>query len=469
VRAWIWKTAEYIRQSYWFIPMLMTLGAVAMSIVMVALDRLEGVSWLERIPWLYANQPSGARALLQTTAGSMITVAGVTFSITIAAVANSSAQFGPRLMTNFMNDRGNQITFGTFVATFLYCLLVLRTVRGSDDLSATGVFVPNFAVLGGLVMALASLGVLIYFIHHIPESIHISKMIARAGRELSDRIEALYPSRTGRGASNDADEGREDFAVTLPTEDVRAVYADTTGYVQNIESKILMTAAREHDLVLWVMKRPGDFAAPRTAVVLAKPGGMASDHAVTKIRTAFVFGARRTSSQDVLFLVDQLVQVATCALSPGVNDPFTAIYCINWLTAALGKLAEREIPSRFRFDDAGELRIVSVPVDFEAFADAIFGQLRPYVQCDRNAALHMFETMVNLMAQVPHDMQKAILRRHFEDLRLGCESDLPHPDDRQSIERILKDAASRWGAWPRQNFGRESDKADRNSLDSPES
>ena len=130
MRAWIWKTVESIRQSYWFIPMLMTLGAVVMSIVMVALDRIEGITWLDRIPWLYANQPSGARALLQTIAGSMITVAGVTFSITIAAVANSSAQFGPRLMTNFMNDRGNQITFGTFVATFLYCLLVLRTVRG---------------------------------------------------------------------------------------------------------------------------------------------------------------------------------------------------------------------------------------------------------------------------------------------------------------------------------------------------
>ena len=188
-------------------------------------------------------------------------------------------------------------------------------------------------------MALASLGVLIYFIHHIPDSIHISQMIARAGRQLGERIDALYPSRIGQGTPNDdGGDGDDDFAPNLPTEDVEAVYAGTTGYVQHIESKILMTAAREHNLVLWVMKRPGDFAAPRTALVLAKPAGLASEHAVSNIRAAFVFGARRTPSQDVLFLIDQLVEVATRALSPGVNDPFTAIYCINWLTAALGQL-----------------------------------------------------------------------------------------------------------------------------------
>lgn len=458
MRAWIWKTVENIRQSYWFIPMLMTLGAVAMSIVMVVLDRMSGVTWLDRIPWLYANQASGARALLQTIAGSMITVAGVTFSITIAAVANSSARFGPRLMTNFMNDRGNQITFGTFVATFLYCLLVLRTVRGGDDLASADVFVPNLAVVGGLALAVASLGVLIYFIHHIPESIHISDMIARAGRELGDRIDVLYPSRIGQGSpDDDGGDGDDDFALNLPTEDVQPVYANTTGYVQHIESKVLMATAREHNLVLWIMKRAGDFAAPRTALVLARPSGLASEHALNSIRSAFVFGARRTPSQDILFLVDQLVEVAARALSPGVNDPFTAIYCIHWLTAALGQLAEREVPNRFRFDDAGELRVVAVPVDFEAFADAIFGQLRPYVQTDRNAALHALKAMVDLIVQVPSETQKAIIRRHCEDLRQGCESDLTHPEDRQAIKQIFGDAASRWGGWPSSDVGGASD------------
>ncbi len=384
MRARIWKIVETVRQSYWSIPLCMAIGAIVMSVVMVALDRLEGVTnWLSQVPWLYANQPTGARAQLQTIAGSMITVAGVTFSITIAAVANASAQFGPRLMSNFMNDRGNQITFGTFVATFLYCLLVLRTVRGSNGAEEDFIFVPDLAVHGGLVMALASLGVLIYFIHHIPESIHISQMIAGVGRKLAARIDVLYPSQLGHPTPGDGHgpDGESVVAAaveaSLPLEDIIAVNADTGGYVQHQEREQLMGIAQKNDLVLWILKHPGDFAAPGTPLVMAKPAGMVSDRVRGEIRAAFIVGNRRTASQDALFLVNQLVEVAARALSPGVNDPFTATTCIDWLTAALGHLAGRAIPNPHRYDDEGNLRIVAPEVDFDDFAEAMFGQLRP--------------------------------------------------------------------------------------------
>ncbi len=464
MRARIWKIIDTIRQSYWFIPLLMALGAVAMSVIMVALDRVEGLMWLERIPWLYANHPSGARALLQTIAGSMITVAGVTFSITIAAVANTSAQFGPRLMTNFMNDRGNQITFGTFVATFLYCLLVLRTVRGSEDLSATDVFVPNFAILGALFMALASLGVLIYFIHHIPDSIHISEMTASVGRRLMRRIDILYPSQLGHGDRNRRGEKTEEIAPHVPIEDVKAIYASTTGFVQHLERKQLMSVAQKQNLVLWIAKHPGDFATPETPLVLAKPAGLVSDQVIGNVRAAFIVGTRRTSSQDVLFLVNQLVEVAGRALSPGVNDPFTALTCVDWLAAALGQLAARAIPSRHRFDDAGDLRIVAPQLDFEQIAEAMFGQLRPYVQRDRNATLHMLRTMMELLTQLRTEEQKATVRRHCEALRLGCKSDLPHPEDQAAIERIFADAALRWGPGPTDDAPESTDGEDRRDV-----
>jgi len=448
MRAKIWKVFDTIRQSYWFIPLVMALGAMALSIAIVALDRAFRTDVFEGVPWLYANQPAGARALLQTIAGSMITVAGVTFSITVAVVANTSAQFGPRLMTNFMHDRGNQVTFGVFVATFLYCLLVLTTVRGGGGTSAAEVFVPNLAVHGGLLMALASLGVLIYFIHHIPESIHISQMIAGVGRKLTDRINVFYPAHVGEGTPNGDGGKGENFAPNLPMEDVKAVYPRTTGFVQHLDGKQLMDVAQKHNLVLWIVKRPGDFATPETALVLAKPAGLVSDHVSGNISATFVVGNRRTPSQDLLFPVNQLVEVAARALSPGVNDPYTATHCIDWLTAALAKLAGRQIPSRYRFDDAGDLRLVASPVDFEDVADAMFGQLRPYVQRDRNAALHMLNTMMDLLVQVRTDSQKATVRRHCEALRLGCMSDLPHPEDQDAIDRIFADAALRWGPWP---------------------
>jgi uncharacterized membrane protein len=147
--------------------------------------------------WASLNQPEGARTLLATVAGSMITVAGVTFSLTILAVSYATSHFGPRLLDNFMRDRGNQITLGTFLATFLYCLLVLRTVRSGSDIFKPGanaaLFVPHLSVLVAIALTLASVGVLIYFIHHIPESIHISNVLHRISRELSDKIEDLYP------------------------------------------------------------------------------------------------------------------------------------------------------------------------------------------------------------------------------------------------------------------------------------
>ncbi len=448
MRAKIWKVVDAISQSYWFIPLIMALCAMALSFVIVNLDRFINVDVVEGIPWLYTNQPAGARALLQTIAGSMITVAGVTFSITIAAVANTSAQFGPRLMTNFMNDRGNQITLGTFVATFLYCVLVLRTVRGGDGLSAADVFVPHLAVHGGLLMALASLGVLIYFIHHIPESIHISELIAGVGERLIERIESLYPSKLGEGNPSGDGAKDEDLAPSKPMEDVIAVYASATGFVQHLERNQLMGVAQKNNLILWVIKQPGDFATPGSALVLAKPAGLVSEGVSDDIRASFVVGTRRTPSQDVLFLVDQLVEVAARALSPGVNDPYTAISCIDWLAAALGELAQRAIPNRHRFDDAGNLRIVAAPIDFPKFAEAALGQLRPYVQRDRNAALHMLSTMIELLAQLPTEPQRAAVRHHCEALRQGCMSDLPHPEDRNAIDRIFTDAISRWGTWP---------------------
>ena len=205
---------EDVRSSYWFIPSLMALAAVLLSSGAIYLDGVIGAGWMDEVAWLYANKPDGARALLSTISGSMITVAGVTFSITIASVAYATGQFGPRLLTNFMQDRGNQVTLGTFIATFLYCLLVLRTIRGADERTGgsaevsgdfVGAFVPHAAILIALVLTLASVGVLIFFIHHVPDSIHISNVIAKIGRELNAKIDSLFPEMLGQKPPEELD------------------------------------------------------------------------------------------------------------------------------------------------------------------------------------------------------------------------------------------------------------------------
>ena len=192
LRAW-W---DYLRGTYWAVPSAMAAAAVGLSVAMIQLDEATTATMLERWSWVYTGGPEGARAVLSTIAASMITVAGVTFSITIVALTLASQQFGPRLLKNFLRDLGNQIVLGTFVSTYLYCLLVLRTVRGSDAEE----FVPHLAVTVGVVLAILSLGVLIFFIHHVATSIQASRIIANVANDLELAIERMFPDAIGEDA-----------------------------------------------------------------------------------------------------------------------------------------------------------------------------------------------------------------------------------------------------------------------------
>ena len=416
--------------SYWFIPSLMTIGALIAAFGMVHLDTVLGSDWIEGVSWLRANKPDGARQLLATVAGSMIGVAGVTFSITIASVVYASGQYGPRLLTNFMADRGNQITLGTFIATFLYCLLVLRTIRAADEQAgdaadAFGPFVPHISILVAFGLALASIAVLIFFIHHVPESIHVSNVVAGVGRELDTRVRTLFPERVG-------EEARDDDPQAMPA-DVTEVAADGPGYVQGVDSDALVEIATRHDLLVHVCARPGDFVAEGDALVQVTPPDRVSDDARDALRIAFAWGNQRTGRQDVRFLFNELVEIAARALSPGVNDPFTAISCLDWLAAALKRLAEVTIPGPNRLDDAGTLRVVAHPTRFPEFVGLVYAQLRPYLAGDRNAALHGLITLGEVAGRTRTAEQRQALRVEADALAEAVEATLKIPADLAAV------------------------------------
>ena len=435
---------DRVTSSYWFIPTLMSVGAVALAFALVGVDGRVGPDWIERVTFLYGNKPDGARAFLSTIAGSMIGVAGVTFSITIASVVYATGQYGPRLLSNFMSDRGNQVTLGTFIATFLYCLLVLRTVRSADEagVGTAVAFVPHIAVLAGLGLALASIAVFIFFIHHVPESIHVSNLIAGVGHDLRDKIAVLFPARIGRGAPT-REAARDESAVTdVPDgfyEAARRVDADGDGYVTGVDADGLLALAVEHDLVVRVRHRPGDFVAEGDALVLAWPPDRASAEAVRDIRTAFAWGRQRTARQDVRFLVNELVEIAARALSPGVNDPFTAISCLDWLSAALKDLAGRDVPGAKRYDDDGRLRVVALPTTFEDFVEAVYGQLRSYLATDPNAARHALATMGEVAGRLTDPSQRAALRREADALLQGSLEALSLDADQADVRTRHRD------------------------------
>jgi uncharacterized membrane protein len=302
---------EALRGSLWFVPTLMMGLAIGLSMAMLTLDEaMKGTPIAQSggAAVIYGGGAEGARALLSAVAGSMITVAGVAFSVTVVALTLASQQFGPRLLRNFMRDRGNQIVLGTFIATFIYCLLVLRAVRGTDN----GGFVPHFSVTVGLVLALASLGVLIYFIHHATTSIRASSIVAAVACDLEDAIDRLFPSKSGAGLSSP---GHDPSAMIPENFDRRArcIPAPESGYLQVIDSDCLMSLAVEQDLILSLPYRPGHFVHAGCALLSVWPAERLTDSTLKDLADAFILGDERTLIQDVEFSINQLVEIAVRA------------------------------------------------------------------------------------------------------------------------------------------------------------
>ncbi len=379
------KALDTLASNYWFIPGVMALGAF---ITAAYLTQSEFVYRLDSSPllgWLHYFEPTGARALMGTIAGSMITVAGVTFSITISAIVHATSQFGPRLLTNFMQDRANQFTLGTFIATFLYCLVVLSSIRDSSTVEAA--FVPYLAVLIGLGFAVASTAVLIYFVHHVPASIHASHVISSIGTLLVDEIRDHYVTRNqAEGPSG------EILADSTPAEqvsDMQAVRSPFTGYVQFLDADKLCAIALELDTLIILNAKPGDFVSFGDFLAWVGTDQALDDDTAERIGDYFLCGNRRTPAQDLRFLANELVEIATRALSPGINDPFTAMLCIDWLGSAFAVIAGRHSRRYAIQDGQGNLRLLIPMTTGTEFIIQTLDKLAPYVSRDRNATLHL--------------------------------------------------------------------------------
>ena len=288
MKAALLRTAEDLRTSYWFLPSLMAFAAVLLASAMIWIDTNVGSDWMDGLPWLYAARPNGARQVLSAIGGSMITVAGTVFSVTIASVVFASGQYGPRLLSNFMSDRGNQVTLGTFIATFVYCLLVLRTIRSPEE-SAGAAFVPNLALLVAVGLALCSIAVLIFFIHHVPSKLHINHVIQDVGARLVGQIDQRFPKCIGapRPADDDDNAPAAPKARTLIT-------ARETGYLQVIDDDALLHQASSNDLVLRLLHQPGDFVHVGRALAQAWPPERCGQEATDAIAAAFAATPCRT-------------------------------------------------------------------------------------------------------------------------------------------------------------------------------
>jgi len=427
---------EKLRSSYWFIPSVMAIMTGILASLLVYLDLLNGENRLIDLSWINLTGAAGARAILSTVAGSMITVTGIVFSITIVTLSLASQQFGPRLLQNFMRDRGNQFVLGMVTSTYLYCLLVLRTVSENRDAP----FVPHLSILAAVVLAVLCVGVLIYFIHHVAESIQVTNIIAGVSRELTSGIDRLFPEKISETLGPREAEYAlgellpEDFETRLQT-----VPARSSGFLQDIDLPGLLELAEERDLLIRVDHRIGHFIVAGVPLVEVYRGEAAGDEGLAEaVNNYFITGHKRSPDKDIGFLINELVEVAARALSPGINDPFTAISCINHLGIALCDLAQRVFPSLLKKDGENRVRVIVYPTTFVQIVDAAFNLIRQYGRSHAAVTIRLLENIRVILPFTRYPEQRDALLRQADLIEGGSHEGLFEEADRREVhERYL--------------------------------
>lgn len=422
------KLWDQLHSSYWFIPAVMAVVATALAFTMLNLDRTDKVEidyW-----WVYTGGADGARSLLGSVAGSMISVAATAFSITIVALQLAASNFGPRLLRNFMQDTGNQIVLGTFIGTFIYCLFVLRTIHGEGD--GYEQYVPQLSVTVGTFLAIISISVLIYFIHHASTIIQASHVIENVSEDLHSAIKRLFPERIGHGEPEHR-QGIEEIPMSFEKEAL-PIRANSTGYLQAIDDEELMEIACKHNLLIRLKIRPGKFLIQGSDLALVFPGKKVNKKLTKQINDAFILGKERTEQQDIEFPIDQLVEIALRAISPGINDPFTAIRCIDRISAGLCHLVQRDFPSPYRYDKNKKLRFIAEGVNFKGLVDRAFNQIRQYGKSDAGVIIRLLEAIAAIATYTNNSKYQASLRHHADMILQDSREGLSQEQDRKDVE-----------------------------------
>jgi uncharacterized membrane protein len=428
-----------IRSSLWFVPSIMVVASIGLALALVEVDQRYRFDLPDTLPLLFGAGAEGSRGMLSTIAGSMITIAGVTFSLTIAALATASTQYTSRVLRNFMRDRHNQLVLGCFVGIFTYCLVVLRTVRGE----AEGLFVPSLAVFAALLLALLGIGVLVFFIHHIASSIQASTVIAAITDESLAVIERVFPS-----------EGNDDLASERPLEAPpefsgahawQPVRSPARGYVQNVDTAELVRIAAEHDTIVRLDAQPGAFAAEGSPLLSISQAGPVDDSMRVKLCACVSVERFRTIDQELGFGIRQLVDIALKALSPGVNDTTTAAMCIEHLGAVLAQLAPRAIPTCHRARD-GRVRVITRGPSFADLTSAAFDEIRRNAAKNATVIERMMRAIGFIASRTGRRDRQVVLEHHLQLLADLADRTIDVAHDRAGVERALAAALQAVGS-----------------------
>lgn len=424
------KLLADLGDTFWVLPAILVILAILLAVALVGLDR--GVvfpRWLRESGWLYGGGGTGARTLLGTVAASTIGVAGTVFSITIAALTLAAGQMGPRLLSNFTRDRGNQWTLGVFLGTFSYCLMVLQSVRSVDEQE----FVPHLALSVSIALALVCVASLVYFVGHMASRINVDTVIDLVSDELFASIERLTTDRV-----QDVPPAEAFWAGASTVTDARS------GYLQQLDAPALADWAARHGTAIRLLVRPGAFIFAGAPIALAQPAVEGVERA---IRAATALGATRASSADLEFAARQLVEVAVRALSPGINDPHTAISVLDRLGAALCDIVERRLHGGVHLRD-GVPALVVPSVDYAGLLDAMFHLIRQNAAGQAAVLIRLLEVLTAVNSCEGDAGRRAALQHHADLVREDAQRARLNPTDLADVMRHHADfCEARPAAW----------------------
>ena len=418
---------EVLRTSLWFVPAIEVVGAIVLFLGTLTADRAAYRGDFALPGWVISGSADAARQVLTTIAAAIITVVGVVFSIILVTLTLASTQFGPRMLRNFIRDRGTQLTLGTFVATFVYSVLVLASIGTGSH----GDFVPHIGVTVTFGLMVADLGVLIYFIHHTAFSIQLPQVIASIAGDLA---KAIKEQGSGTEEPHLKSGSTAGDLVRLAEAGGGVLLAPASGYLQFIQHQNLVKLAAEADAVISLEHRPGHFIVRghRFATVWPPEAAPLVRQALGR---AHIIGPYRTLSQDVSFGIDQLVEIAIRALSPAVNDTFTAMTCIDWLGENLCKIVSGWHPARVHRDARGFIRVIAAEPAYDRLVQRSFEKIRQSSLGMPAVMIRMLEALARIMAETTTEGQRRVLLEQAAMIERACERSVPEAADRADIQR----------------------------------
>lgn len=400
-----------VRDSFWLIPAACAVGAVLGAIGLSVLE----VRLVVELGGVLPSGPAGARSLLSSIITAMISFTALVFSITVVALQLASSQYSPRVLRTFLQDRVIQLTLGTFVATFLFAMVVLAALPDGAD-----VRLPEVSLALAIALVLLSSGIFIYYLHHITTVMRVSHIIAAIGAQTRRNIERHDP----RSAVPGGDDPRSaDSEVDTPLgQVVQVVGAPAAGMVTDVALEPLARLAREHDCAISVLPTPGDFVvagAPILAVhqVGENPPRPLDETAVTRTVS---LGVERTPGQDVGFGFRQLADIAERALSPGVNDVTTAVRALQEAHDLLRRVAGRPVTARIVRDEDGTVRARVERPSFDSFLAVTIDDVR-LVAGDQPRVTRLLDAILADLATVALPEHRPALRRRQADERSAGE------------------------------------------------